>query len=295
VRASIVIPCYRQADLLAECLDSILAQSVSQWEAIVVDDASPDGEQIRDVVERYADGRIRLARHDRNRGLAAARNTGIRAALASLVVGVDSDDRLDGSFLERLLPLLELDPELDCVFSDLLRFGAHDDVYRYGAGRRLDPLRGFCPPGAGTLMRKAFWVRVGGYDEAEILRLGLEDREFYIRASTHGFRAAHVPEPLYHYRSAADSMRIRAHDHHPRLRRYIYHKHRAAFKRAGEGRRFLAAGFEKAARASALRGMRVRAFALSLRAFLLRPSPGRLKNAVRRLAVQPHRCSAPFA
>jgi len=91
---TIVIPCYRHAHYLEECLTSVRAQTHAAWKAIVVDDCSPDEQEIRKVVERFADPRIRIVRHEVNRGLGASRNTGIRASDTELVLPLDSDDRL---------------------------------------------------------------------------------------------------------------------------------------------------------------------------------------------------------
>src|SRR2546422_584004 len=121
---SIVVPCYNQADYLGECIRSIRAQSFQQWEAIIVDDGSEESERVTDVVRRVGDSRIHLLRHERNRGLAAARNTGISESGSDCFVCVDADDCLATSYLASLLPVLQSDNTLDCVFADYVVFGA---------------------------------------------------------------------------------------------------------------------------------------------------------------------------
>jgi GT2 family glycosyltransferase len=148
---TIVVPCYKHAHYLHECLTSIAKQTLARWRVIVVDDASPDGSEIRSVVEGFADPRIRVIRHDENRGLAA------------VLLG---------------------NTALDCVFPDVRRFGRLNEVTAFHGpppGRKLVRIDDTLP-GAGTMMRRRFWERVGGYDEAAALRHGREDFEFYVRA-----------------------------------------------------------------------------------------------------------------
>jgi glycosyltransferase involved in cell wall biosynthesis len=88
---SVVVPCFNRAQRLGPTLDSVLGQTFSNWEVIVVDDGSSDN--LVHSIERYSnDSRIRLERHHRNLGASAARNTGVRAARGRFVAFLDSDD-----------------------------------------------------------------------------------------------------------------------------------------------------------------------------------------------------------
>ena len=86
---SVVVPMYNVAAYINRCLDSILAQSFEEFEVICVDDGCTDNTV--ELVEQYDDERIRLVRQE-NKGLAAARNTGINASHGSFVAFCDSDD-----------------------------------------------------------------------------------------------------------------------------------------------------------------------------------------------------------
>ncbi len=98
-RISVIIPCYRQAHFLPQCIASLQAQTLQDWEAIVVDDGSPD--DTAEVTTRLAAGdlRVRLVRK-RNGGLSSARNAGLRAATGDWVQFLDADDLLLPSKLE---------------------------------------------------------------------------------------------------------------------------------------------------------------------------------------------------
>ena len=87
---SVIIPAYNQADYLGAAIRSVLGQSYTNIEAIVVDDVSPD--HTADVVRSFDDSRLSYIVHDKNRMLAAARNTGMRAAHGEIFALLDADD-----------------------------------------------------------------------------------------------------------------------------------------------------------------------------------------------------------
>ena len=90
---SVIIPIYNTEQYLAECLDSVVNQTLSDIEIICVDDGSPD--RSIDILMEYAakDDRIQIIRQE-NKGLPAARNAGLRVASGDYVYFVDSDDML---------------------------------------------------------------------------------------------------------------------------------------------------------------------------------------------------------
>ena len=113
---SVIIPVYNVEKYLAQCVDSVLTQTCTDWEAILVDDGATDssGRMCDEYV--LQDPRIRVI-HKENGGLSAARNTGLRAARGEYVYFLDSDDYIEPNTLALLLETAERE-QADVVFFD---------------------------------------------------------------------------------------------------------------------------------------------------------------------------------
>ena len=100
-RISVIVPVYRAQEYLADCVNSLLAQTFPDFELLLVDDGSPD--ECPRLCEAFAqkDSRIRVI-HQENQGVSAARNTGIEAARGAFLAFVDADDWVEPAFLQRL-------------------------------------------------------------------------------------------------------------------------------------------------------------------------------------------------
>jgi len=183
---SVVIPTYNRAALVAEAIDSVLAQTDADFEVVVVDDGSTD--RTPQVLRTYGD-RIRVVRQA-NRGLAAARNAGVAAASGTVVGFLDSDDLFEPRLLERVRATLAEFPDAGAVFIAERRFVRRDQV-----GNRIDSKRTPGPffstaglisldtgVGAGRppFVRRSWLERLGGFDEQ--IRCAV-DCEMWIRYS----------------------------------------------------------------------------------------------------------------
>ena len=100
---SVIVPVYNVENFLEDCLDSIAKQTFADFEVLMVDDCSPD--RSGEICERMAkqDSRFRLLRREKNGGLSAARNTGLREAKGDYIAFVDSDDRIEPDYFEALM------------------------------------------------------------------------------------------------------------------------------------------------------------------------------------------------
>ena len=145
---SILVPVYNMAGKMDICLDSIKAQTFTDYEVVFVDDGSTDGSY--DMLCGFAkeDARYRVYRHDQNRSLLAARYTGMEHAEGRYFVYLDSDDYIDADMLEVLHGVLEENPV------DIVRIGMQVDLigYKRTPYHSVDPLAAFLggkePPSA---------------------------------------------------------------------------------------------------------------------------------------------------
>jgi glycosyltransferase involved in cell wall biosynthesis len=191
---SVYVPAYNAAPYLARALESLLAQTVPPAEVIVVDDGSVDA--TREIAESYP---VRVVRHDENRGLGAARNTGFRSARHELVATIDADSAAHADWLERLLPRLD-GPRMAGGGGALLEQDAHALPDRWRKARMeqhwgSEPLLN--PPfvfGSNTIFKKAAVEDVGGYDER--CRRNCEDGDLSERLRLAGYETFYEPQAV---------------------------------------------------------------------------------------------------
>lgn len=118
---SIIIPCYNYGHFLAETLDSILAQTLDNWECLIIDDGSTDN--TREVAEKYSkkDKRFRYI-HQQNSGPSAARNNGIRQSQGKFIQLLDADDLIQANKLNFQVQVFNKHEALDIVYGDVRFF-----------------------------------------------------------------------------------------------------------------------------------------------------------------------------
>jgi glycosyltransferase involved in cell wall biosynthesis len=177
---SVVIPCFNQAQYLAEAIESVLAQTLSPVEVVLVDDGSEDNSY--EVAGRY-EKVIRM--RQQNKGVAAARNAGWKATAAEYLVFLDADDRLLPEALE--IGVRALSPRLQVAFVS----GWSRDIR--GDGKVLEGLRQplvaqdhylrlledcFIWSGSSIVYRRSALEAVGGFDES---LTAADDYDLYLR------------------------------------------------------------------------------------------------------------------
>ena len=117
---SIIIPYYKNADIVRRCPDSVVNQCYKEFEALIVDDGSNDN--IDEIVASYKDSRLRVL-HKPNEGVAVARNYGIRNAQNEFVCFLDSDDEWLPNHLEVLVKMMDKYPDYDFYITSYKRMG----------------------------------------------------------------------------------------------------------------------------------------------------------------------------
>lgn len=203
LEATLVIPQRNHVRLTVECVASIRNTDPKPWPILVVDDASDPF----DALEPFGYGKdqtsaprssLRILRHERQRGVTAAWNTGARHAETSFVLWLNNDVIAEGPWVEQLLrPLVAGSAEVTGARWRTERTVDQDLLNRHGGSRFLE---GWC-----FATRRTSWEDLGGFDEAMAVYWG--DTDFFVRARKHGMRLGVVNElPLRHlgHRTAHD-------------------------------------------------------------------------------------------
>lgn len=234
---SVVIPCYGQAQYLSEAVASVVAQTFTDWELLIVDDGSQDHtvEVARSLLDQYPDRRLRLLSGP-NRGVAAARNLGIESTLGRYILPLDADDSISPDMLRQTVAVLESEERVAVVYTDLQQFGEGVKTVRAADfdGNVLpeDNQLNYC-----ALYRREVWEAVGGYNPN--MKWGYEDWDFWIGALEHGYSAKRVPGPLFHYRVNSSGMYRLALEHDEELRGQIRRNHPTLYRRRNRWARWL--------------------------------------------------------
>jgi glycosyltransferase involved in cell wall biosynthesis len=203
VRVSVVLPTHRRPTFLTRALDSVRSQTMQAWELIVVDDNEPDSEHRREteaVMRNFRrDPRIRYLRHARNRGGAAARNSGIVEATGEFVGFLDDDDAWHPTKLELQLARFDASgPGVALVYcrARVVEHGAEVPSVRRSspAAHDLRALlkRNVVGSTSCVLCRRTALLAIGSFDESLPAK---QDIDLYVRMAQR-FEFALVDEPL---------------------------------------------------------------------------------------------------
>ncbi|MGA2159075.1 MAG: glycosyltransferase family 2 protein [Dehalococcoidia bacterium] len=203
---SVIIPSYNRAYVVSRAINSVLAQTYQNFEIVVVDDGSIDN--THQVVINFHDERVRYIRHEINMGVAAARNTGLRASVGEYIAFLDSDDEWRPAKLEKQIDAMtKATPDVGVVYTATEVAVGNQHQYlplvTYPNNVAFKTvLAGKFPTTSTLLVRKECLLEIGLFDEE--FRCG-EDWDFMIRLSKrYGFKS--VPEALTIYHRIADSI-----------------------------------------------------------------------------------------
>jgi len=186
-KISVIIPVFNQEKFLGRCLRSILSQSMAKkdYEIILIDDGSTD--RSAQVIEPYLP-RIVLLKHDANKGLPAALNTGIRAARGQFVIRLDADDYAHEEYLNIMALALRMDNKIDAVACDYILVDERQE--QISNINCLDH-----PIGCAIMYRIEHLIDLGLYDENFIVH---EDKDLKLRFDNK-YNLTRIPIPLYRY------------------------------------------------------------------------------------------------
>ncbi|AFY99669.1 glycosyltransferase family 2 protein [Calothrix sp. PCC 6303] len=204
-KVSVVVPAYNAMKYLPETLDSILQQTFSDFEVLIINDGSSD--HIVEWFQEIQDSRVKLI-SQQNMGLSSARNTGIRYSQGEYIAFLDSDDTWEKTKLEKQVNYLEKNPSVDLIHTwmelmdevgistgRILKSSAEGNIWEKLIQRNVIAC-------LTVMVRRHCFEVVGGFDET--LR-SLEDWDMWIRIAKN-YKFAVIPEALAYYRQIPTSM-----------------------------------------------------------------------------------------
>lgn len=207
---SILMPAYNAEKFISEAIESVRNQDYSNWELLILDDASTDS--TLSIIRTFEDTRIQVFRHERNLGYLLSCNELFEKAKGDFITFLDADDTCPLDRISTCLSEFEIDPELDFLTTDHIRVDEFDklmseyktdvDYTRYASDPTYYPT--IC---CATIFLKTELVRkVGGYHPF-FKDIGGEDYHWLFRLSSAG-KGKHLPELLYGYRQHSGQTHI---------------------------------------------------------------------------------------
>jgi len=199
---SIIIPCYNDGKYLLEAVDSALSQTYPNIEIIIVNDASYDQETIS-TLSSIANPKIHIYHNEKNIHLSGTRNKGISLSKGKYILPLDSDDKIDKTYIQKAVEIMENDTSIGVVYCKANLFGLQNSPW-YLPDYSIDNMLIDNIVFATALFYKEDWNKVGGYSED--FKSGLEDYNFWLSIIELGKEFYRIPEVLFFYRKKEQSM-----------------------------------------------------------------------------------------
>jgi len=194
---SIITPFYNTEAFFVETFVSVQAQSLQNWEWVIVDDGSSDQESVKRLAAIAAtDERIKVIRQI-NAGPGTARNTGFRNVAGRYICLLDSDDMIEPTYLEKCVWFLDSNQEFAFCNSYSVVFGDQNYLWTTGYERGKAFLQANSGPPISVIRRLAY-AECGGFDES--IKFGHEDWDFWLAMAKAGHWGYTLPEFLQWYR-----------------------------------------------------------------------------------------------
>lgn len=219
-KVSVIMGIYHCEKTLPEAIESLLAQTYTDWVLIMCDDGSSDGTCA--VAERYRQeypDKIILIKNEQNQGLNATLNRCLQLADSDYVARMDGDDISLPDRFEREVSFLDSHPEYAVVSCPMIYFDENGDWGRgksAGEVKKTDFIAGTPFSHAPCMVRREAYEAVGGYSADPRTRRA-EDYDLWFRMYEKGFKGFNLPDPLYKMRDDQNA-------YHRRKLRYAFNE-----------------------------------------------------------------------
>ncbi len=200
---TVYITNYNYEKYVKQSIDSVLSQTLQDFELIIIDDGSTDNS--RDIIEEYRAHEKVIIIYQQNKGLNITNNVAMRVSKGKYLMRLDADDFLVETALEDMSAMLEVNEELGLVFPDYYYVDAEGHVS--GEERRHNfekevslydqPAHGAC-----TMIRLSFLKRIGGYNESFTCQDGYD---LWLKFVVH-YKVSNINKPLFYYRRHGENL-----------------------------------------------------------------------------------------
>jgi glycosyltransferase involved in cell wall biosynthesis len=208
---SVIIPTYNRAHIINRAIESVLSQTLIDWELIIVDDGSVD--DTWSLLEKYAreNNNIKVYRHEKNKGISAARNTAIGHSRGTYLAFLDSDDTWFPEKLQKQIAVFKQGPpDLGLVYTGAIFINERTGISRVKhariQGKIFQQQLAFNPIGGPSrvMVSRESFISSGSFDEQPAF---FEDWDLWIRI-TKKYQVAAISEPLVNYLESDDSISV---------------------------------------------------------------------------------------
>lgn len=215
---SVIIPCYNYGHFLEEAIDSVLNQTLTNLEIIIVNDGSTDPNTI-EILNNLEKPKTKVI-HQKNLKQATARNNGIKKAKGKYICCLDADDKLQPTYLEECVSKMEIE-NLDLCGTWTQLFGEEDSVWET-QDLNIEVIKDVNTIPCASVFTKKIWKKAGGYNPKVH---GYEDWDLWISIAERGGKGKIIPKPLFLYRKHGTSMLDDAVERHNELIKEIRKAH----------------------------------------------------------------------
>ena len=203
-KVSVIIPCFNQGQYIDEAVESVLSQTLQDFEIIIVNDGSTDKFTINKL-KSYNKPKCKVI-HTNNQGLSSARNNGIIAASGEYILPLDADDKISLKYLEEAVNILDRESEIGIVYCEVEFFGDKTGRWNlpdFSVERILVMNMIICS----ALFRKSDYMKTKGYNPNMLY--GWEDWDFWLSLIEKGIKVYKLSDVHFFYRiKNENSMKI---------------------------------------------------------------------------------------
>lgn len=203
-KVSIIIPCFNQEQYVSDAINSALNQTYKNIEIVIINDASADNS--KEVIENFAKKykNIIFLNNEENKGVVYSRNTAIEASSGEYILPLDGDDKIEPTYVEKAVKILDNNPDIGIVYCKAKLFGKKHGEWKLPEFSETEILYQNCIF-CSSLFRKSDFEKVGKYKS--YMKDGLEDWDLWLSFIEAGLKVHKIDEFLFNYRKTNTSTR----------------------------------------------------------------------------------------